>query len=509
MADNIVVMNQGKNPLVSYNFMLRVEGIFDIPCKAVHSFKKENEYEYIQEGGLNDYVHMRRKPISQPFTLTVERYVGTDYYDPLYNGAELVLPLILLVSRYNNEFGLTKRSYVFTGCTVMSKEYGELNGEKSGLHTETIVIGYREMLVVTNPADFPKGNWMDDRNDDTSRKSTKNEFATPYTDNNTEDDNKYLNKGNWMDDRKDDTSRKSINNKFAKPYTDNNTEDDNKYLNKGNWIDNVKTGKINKETKEIESYAEHYNDVDKDDNNKYLNKGNWMDDRKDDTSRKSTKNKYVKPYEHKEDTDYIKKVMNKGNWMDDRDQKDAGTAVKYATRNARDDERHRKGNWMDSKRGYATHYNDKKADDNSKYLNKGNWMDDRDQNDAGTSVKYATRNAKDGERHHKGNWIDDKQEYATHYNDNKADDDSKYLNKGNWMSDRDQNDAGTAVKYATRNVKDDERHRKGNWMDDREQNDAGTAVKYATRSTRDFEKPEHRKWPTVSSARKRESGENK
>ena len=393
MADNIVVMNQGKNPLVSYNFMLRVEGVFDIPCKAVHSFKKENEYEYIQEGGLNDYVHMRRKPISQPFTLTVERYVGTDYYDPLYNGAELVLPLILLVSRYNNEFGLTKRSYVFTGCTVMSKEYGELNGEKSGLHTETIVIGYREMLVVTNPADFPKGNWMDDRNDDTSRKSTKN--------------------------------------------------------------------------------------------------------------------KYVKPYEHKEDTDYIKKVMNKGNWMDDRDQNGAGTAVKYATRNARDDERHRKGNWMDSKRGYAAHYNDKKADDNSKYLNKGNWMSDRDQNDAGTSVKYATRNAKDGERHHKGNWIDDKQVYAAHYNDNKADDDSKYLNKGNWMSDRDQNDAGTAVKYATRNVKDDERHRKGNWMDDRDQNDAGTAVKYATRSTRDFEKPEHRKWPTVSSARKRESGENK
>ena len=142
-ATNIVVMNQGLNPLVNYNFMLRVEGVFDLPCKTVHSFTKENEYEYIQEGGLNDYVHMRRKPITKPFTFTVERYVGTDYYDPLQNGTELTLPVILMITRYGNHFEVTKRAYVFTGCTVMSKEYGELNSERSGLHTEKIVIGYR------------------------------------------------------------------------------------------------------------------------------------------------------------------------------------------------------------------------------------------------------------------------------------------------------------------------------------------------------------------------------
>ena len=170
-ATNIVVMNQGLNPLVNYNFMLRVEGVFDLPCKTVHSFTKENEYEYIQEGGLNDYVHMRRKPISKPFTFTVERYVGTDYYDPLQNGTELTLPVILMITRYGNHFEVTKRAYVFTGCTVMSKEYGELNSERSGLHTEKIVIGYREMMVVTMPGDIPIGNWID------SRDKTKNKFA--------------------------------------------------------------------------------------------------------------------------------------------------------------------------------------------------------------------------------------------------------------------------------------------------------------------------------------------
>ena len=148
---NILVSNQSKNVLVNYNFMLRVEGIYDLPCKSVHSFTKENEFEYVQEGGLNDYVHMLRKSVSKPFSFTVERYVGMDIVPPLPLGAELVLPVILMVAPHANQFGNSKRTFVFTGCTVMSKTYGELNAEKSDLLTETIVIGYREMVEVTVP----------------------------------------------------------------------------------------------------------------------------------------------------------------------------------------------------------------------------------------------------------------------------------------------------------------------------------------------------------------------
>ncbi len=148
---NILVLNQSKNVLINYNFMLRVEGIYDLPCKSVHSFTKENEFEYVQEGGLNDYVHMLRKPVSKPFSFTVERYVGMDIIPPLALGAELILPVILMVAPNANRFDNAKRTFVFTGCTVMSKTYGELNAEKSGLLTETIVIGYREMVEVTIP----------------------------------------------------------------------------------------------------------------------------------------------------------------------------------------------------------------------------------------------------------------------------------------------------------------------------------------------------------------------
>lgn len=150
---NWVVWNQGKNPLVNFNFMLRVEMLFDLPCKSVRAFSRELEYDFIQEGGLNDYVHMRRKPISKPFTLEVERYVGVDYIDPMPLGADLVLPLMLFVSRNHDQFipFVVARTYVFTGCTVMKKTYGDLVADQSGLLVETTTIGYREMLCVDIP----------------------------------------------------------------------------------------------------------------------------------------------------------------------------------------------------------------------------------------------------------------------------------------------------------------------------------------------------------------------
>ena len=148
------------NPVVSFNFMLEVEALYFLPCRKVHSFKRENEYQYIQEGGLNDYVHIRRKPISNPFTFQVERYVGsgfTNFVDPLANGTELALPVLLYVNRYETKKGTWQafpaRIYMFTGCTVISKEYGELNAEQSGLLTETTTIAYRQMMMLTAPVE--------------------------------------------------------------------------------------------------------------------------------------------------------------------------------------------------------------------------------------------------------------------------------------------------------------------------------------------------------------------
>ena len=139
----------GNTPAVSYRYVLRVEGVFDVACRKVRGFQKNNEYEYIQEGGLNDFVHMRRKPISQPFTFQVERYVDLDIIDPLPLGTDLTLPIMLFVGGHKGSIQLApKRTYIFTGCTVIGKEYGELNAEQSGLTVDTITIAYREMYMM-------------------------------------------------------------------------------------------------------------------------------------------------------------------------------------------------------------------------------------------------------------------------------------------------------------------------------------------------------------------------
>lgn len=147
------------NPITAFNFVLEVEAIYFLPLRSIKGFTKENEFEYIREGGVNDYVHMKRKPISKPFTFQVEKYVGTErFLDPLALGTELILPLLLYVYRHKARQGLSEsapaypaRIYIFTGCTVISKEYGELNAEQSSILTETTTIAYRELIVIPNP----------------------------------------------------------------------------------------------------------------------------------------------------------------------------------------------------------------------------------------------------------------------------------------------------------------------------------------------------------------------
>lgn len=145
-------------PLVNFNFVLRVELAIDLACKSVRAFSQELEYDTIQEGGLNDFVHMKRKGVTKPFTFEVERYVGTDYFDPLPLGGHLVLPVILMVGRVAHEYipfvpFLCARTYVFTGCQVIKKTYGDLIGDQSGLLVETTTIAYKEFYVGTNPLD--------------------------------------------------------------------------------------------------------------------------------------------------------------------------------------------------------------------------------------------------------------------------------------------------------------------------------------------------------------------
>lgn len=152
-----------KNPLPNHIFLLRVDAIFDLACTKVSGITQEKEYENIMEGGVNDYVQLREKPSSRPNILQVERYIGELYLDPLPVGRQCVMPLILYVDRHLDLFVASPMIFVFSGCTVMSKKYGELNAERSGLMTETIQIAYQQVSVVKNPAEVVEPLWKFDQ----------------------------------------------------------------------------------------------------------------------------------------------------------------------------------------------------------------------------------------------------------------------------------------------------------------------------------------------------------
>ena len=54
VIDEHILSNTGdaiRNPMPAFNFVLEVEGVFFLPLRSVKPFTKENEYEYIKEGG--------------------------------------------------------------------------------------------------------------------------------------------------------------------------------------------------------------------------------------------------------------------------------------------------------------------------------------------------------------------------------------------------------------------------------------------------------------------------
>ncbi|GEM_PF-2882656 len=166
-------------PIINFCFSLRVEGLYNIPLRSIKGLTKKNSYEPIIEGGLNDYPHMKRKQVTEPYQFQVERYVTTGLLDPLSNGAILTLPVLLFVWK-DQDGKYPEKTYVFTGCQVAGKEYGELNAEHSGLMVETITIMFEEMFDV--PAKFwDKGSFTDamsvDSSIETQRKNDETSAA--------------------------------------------------------------------------------------------------------------------------------------------------------------------------------------------------------------------------------------------------------------------------------------------------------------------------------------------
>ena len=137
-----------KNVIPGFRFMLIVNGYDEIPLKSIRPFSRELEYDYIQEGGINDYVHILRKPASKPFTIQVERYAIPKTEDPISEGTVYQVPMQLVVGENHGRKFERKRTYILMWPRILNKEIGALDAERSGLLTETVTIAYSHLVLI-------------------------------------------------------------------------------------------------------------------------------------------------------------------------------------------------------------------------------------------------------------------------------------------------------------------------------------------------------------------------
>ena len=126
------------------NFTVRAGG-GEIPCRSVQGIQKEREQEFIREGGQNDFVYVRPKPVSRAQTLKLECLASKRNEDILPLGGILSEPLVV-ETKPDVSSGKSVR-FTFSGCIVVDKKYGDLRAEKGGLLEEIISVAYQEMKV--------------------------------------------------------------------------------------------------------------------------------------------------------------------------------------------------------------------------------------------------------------------------------------------------------------------------------------------------------------------------
>lgn len=138
----------GKYPATNFSLSLGSnEESGGFPCRSFRAFSRETDYDTIQEGGLNDAVHIRRKPLSKAGSFQIERYVDARYTDPLPMGAAISEDVVLKLSRVQGQFSEADAVFTFGGCIVTGKSYSDMDAEKAGLLVETTTVIYERLDV--------------------------------------------------------------------------------------------------------------------------------------------------------------------------------------------------------------------------------------------------------------------------------------------------------------------------------------------------------------------------
>src|SRR6266481_4233346 len=71
-----MVVGDRKDPFLSFNFVVEIDGLVAGGFSEVSGLQAEAEIQEYREGGVNEYIHKRAGPIRYPSNLTLKRGIS-------------------------------------------------------------------------------------------------------------------------------------------------------------------------------------------------------------------------------------------------------------------------------------------------------------------------------------------------------------------------------------------------------------------------------------------------
>ena len=140
---------QSKDPLSAYRFLVRI-GKEEYGFSRISGLRRARENFTIQEGGLNDRVHVLPGPAKSGGTVRLERGVYAGEFLPFYMVGERV-PDSMTVELYDSAGDTGKKKiYRLIGLVVRSWEAGDLDASQNQILIDRIELDYEFLRIEVN-----------------------------------------------------------------------------------------------------------------------------------------------------------------------------------------------------------------------------------------------------------------------------------------------------------------------------------------------------------------------
>ena len=139
---------QTKDPVSAYQFLVRI-GSEEYGFSRISGLRRERENFTIQEGGLNDRVHILPGPARHGGTVRLERGVYAGEFLPFYMVGERVPDSMTIELNDPGNTG-KKKTYRLIGLVIKAWEAGDLDAGQNQVLLDRMELDYEFLRIEVN-----------------------------------------------------------------------------------------------------------------------------------------------------------------------------------------------------------------------------------------------------------------------------------------------------------------------------------------------------------------------